>query len=86
MYTIYSVFEAKRFADRVPGVGEMMTIDVLEPGGAIRSLSDAGYAYCETLFRRYGPRRVPKGHKDKFEMKDEYLGPFLGEPGDARWD
>jgi hypothetical protein len=75
MYTIYSVFEAKRFADKVPGVGEAMSIDVLEPKG-IRQLSDAGYAYCEKLYRRYGPRPILKAHKDKFEMREEFLESF----------
>ena len=76
MYTIYSVFEAKRFTDGVPGVGEALSIDVLEPQGGIRQLSDAGYDYCEKLYARFGPRQISKTHKNKFEMRDEFLEPF----------
>jgi hypothetical protein len=84
LYTIYSVFEAHRFSNKVPGVGYAMSIDVLEPGG-IRSLSDAGYDYCESLFARFGPRPILKKHKDKFEMKDEFLDTFeIG--GEASWE
>lgn len=92
LYTIYSVFEAHRFASRskVPGVGEAMTIDVLEPGGTkpakIRSLSEAGYDYCERLYGRFGPRLIYKQHKDKFEMKDEFLEPFNPELRDSSWE
>jgi hypothetical protein len=77
MYTIYSVFEAKRYAEGVPGVGpDIVSIDVLEPQNVIRSLSDAGYEYCESLWTRFGPRAMREKHKAKFEMKDEYLEPF----------
>ncbi len=81
LYTIYSVFEAHRFASgsKVPGVGELLTIDVLEPGGSeparIRTLSEAGYEYCEKLYSRFGPRAIRKIRKDKFDMKDEFLEP-----------
>jgi hypothetical protein len=98
LYTIYSVFEAHRFASgsRVPGVGEAMTIDVLEPGGLdqqgnampayIRTVSEAGYAYCEKLYSRFGPRAVTKVHKDKFEMKDEFLEAFDPNTNDVSWE
>lgn len=83
LYTIYSVYEAHEFADRVPGVGAALSIDVLEPGG-IRMLSDEGYEYCQKLFKRYGPRMILKQHKDKFEMKDEFLETFDTE-GAYQW-
>jgi hypothetical protein len=82
MYTMYSVFEAKRFAEGVPGVGPtLLSMDVLAPG-SIQSLSDAGYKYCEKLWSRFGPRPIRELHKGKFEMKEEFLEPFstTGDP------
>lgn len=47
-------------------------------------LSDEGYEYCQKLFKRYGPRMILKQHKDKFEMKDEFLETFDTE-GAYQW-
>ena len=74
-HTIYAVFEAHRFSNKVPGVGEAMTIDVLEPN-RIRSLSDKGYVFYEKMFKRFGPREIEAKHEGKFAMDDDFLGTF----------
>jgi hypothetical protein len=77
-------------------VGEAMTIDVLEPGGIkredgaprpafIRTVSKAGYDYCEKLYSRFGPSPIMKSHKDKFEMKEEFLEAFDPDSTDVSW-
>lgn len=76
MGAIYSVFEAHRLSEKVPGVGESLSIDVLEPGGILRGLSDEGYDYCEFLWKKFGPKEVRERHKDIFEMKEDYLEPL----------
>jgi hypothetical protein len=85
LYTIYSVYEAHKAAGgKVPGVGHHYSIDVLRPG-EIKSLSDAGYDYCDKLYSRFGPRPIEKRHKDKFEMRDEFLEPF-DTKAKSEWD
>ena len=74
MGAIYSVFEAHAWSEKVPGVGEGISIDVLEPGGVLRPLSDEGYDYCEFLWKKFGPKPViEKRHKTLFESKDSYF-------------
>jgi hypothetical protein len=72
---IYSVFEAHRWSEKVPGVGESLSIDVLEPGGILRGLSNEGSEYCEFLWKRYGPKEPKKKDKALFDMKEDYLDP-----------
>ncbi len=73
---IYAVFEAHRWSEKVPGVGKSISIDILEPPGILRTLSEAGYDYCEFLWRRFGPREVQQRKQSLFEMKDEYFEPI----------
>jgi hypothetical protein len=70
---VYAVFEAHRWSEKVPGVGESISISILEPPGVLRSLSDEGYEYCESLWKKFGPKEVKKIHKSLFELKEEYL-------------
>ena len=77
---IYAAFEAHRMSQSVPGVGDAMSIDVLEPGGIVRDLSDEGYDYCEFLWKKFGPKGINEKQKTLFQMKDEFLGPDLSTP------
>jgi hypothetical protein len=75
METIYTLFEAKKLSQVVPGVGEATSIDVMEPGGKLWSLSDAGHDRCEQLFNQIGPRLniTEKKAAKLFEMKPEFF-------------
>lgn len=78
METIYCVYEAKKLAEVVPGVGEHTSIDVFEASGKTWSISDKGYDHCKRLFRRLGPRLKlsDKRKKELFKMKHDFLEPF----------
>lgn len=75
MLAVYAAFEAHKLSEKVPGVGESVSIDVLEPEGVIRPLSDEGYEYCEFLWRKFGPKELRERHKSLFEIKEDYLEP-----------
>lgn len=77
METIYNVYEAKRLAEVVPGVGETTSIDIIQPGG-MWTLSDAGYDRCKEIFDQIGPKLqlTEKRSSKLFELKTEYLSPF----------
>jgi ATP-dependent protease HslVU (ClpYQ) peptidase subunit len=77
METIYAVFEAKRLAEVVPGVGKMTSLEVIEPDRKW-TLSQAGYDRCDEVFRQIGPKvNLTKKTANKlFEMQTEYLEPF----------
>ena len=73
------VYEAKMLSDRVPGVSESLSIDVLSSDGTMQSLSDEGYEICEKLFNKYGPRPIKddnEKHRKRFKMEIKYLEPF----------
>jgi 20S proteasome alpha/beta subunit len=74
--TIYYLYEAKVLSEKVPGVGESVSIDVLHADGSVTSLSDDGYDKCDELFRRFGPRLVTDKTRLKFKMEPEFLEPF----------
>jgi hypothetical protein len=78
METIYSVYEAKRLSEVVPGVGEMTSLDVMYPDGRLMRWSDEGLDRCNWLFERLGPkfRVTEKKATEYFEFNDEYLEPF----------
>lgn len=56
METIYSLYEAKRLAQVVPGVGEATSIDVMYPDGKLMSWTEALDDRCRWLFDRIGPK------------------------------
>lgn len=76
--TIYSVYEAKRLSQVVPGVGEATEIDILYPDGRLMTWTDSLWKRCEWLFNRLGPRlRISdKKAADYFSFQDDYLEPF----------
>ena len=79
LHTIYFLYEANRLSEKVPGVGEQVSIEVLDADGNIQSLSEEGYDKCDELFRRFGPRLITDKHSAKFKMEQEYLESFYSE-------
>ena len=86
METIYAVYEAKNLSEIVPGVGEVTSIDVMEPGGKIWSLSDEGHRRCEKLFAQLGPKLklTEKRMGTLFAFEPSYLEPFEEEEDKAK--
>jgi hypothetical protein len=78
METIYTVLEAKRLSQVVPGVGQDTTLHVMYPDGSLKRWSNALYDRLDWLFDRLGPKLIitDKKSKEYFEFKDEYLIPF----------
>jgi hypothetical protein len=78
METIYSVYEAKRLAEVVPGVGEDTSLHVMYPDGRMMTWSDSLWERCDWLFERLGPKlRIgEKKASQYFEFKDDFLEPF----------
>lgn len=76
METIYTLYEAKRLAEVVPGVGEA-SIDAIEPSGAMREWSDNLEQRCRELFRKLGPKLdLSQTQAEKlFEFRGGYLEP-----------
>jgi hypothetical protein len=63
--TLYNVWEAKKFGELAPTVGERKTdILMLEPGfpeetGHMRFVRDSGKAFLDAQYALYGPKSVP---------------------------
>jgi hypothetical protein len=76
--TVYSVYEAKRLSQVVPGVGEATEIDILFPDGKLMTWTDSLWERCEWLFDRLGPklRISEKKATDYFSFQNDYLEPF----------
>ena len=77
METIYSVYEAKRLAEVVPGVGEATSLNVMYPDGRLMVWSEALWDYCGNLFEKLGPKLHISDKKASgyFQFKEEYLEP-----------
>jgi hypothetical protein len=79
METIYSVYEAKRLAEIVPGVGEATSLDVIYPDGRMMTWTDELNQRCKWLFDRLGPKlKIGKAKAKEYfgECKDEFFEPF----------
>lgn len=57
-YTLYSVYEAKKYVEHVTTVGKFTSITVFSPDGTKR-LSRAAKDELEEKYKKYGPRDVP---------------------------
>ena len=78
METIYNLYEAKRLAEVVPGVGDATSVQVMYPDGTIMTWSTTLFERCKWLFDRIGPKLFisPKKSDEYFELKEGYLEPF----------
>lgn len=75
METIYTVFEAKRLSEIVPGVGTATSVEVMEPNGSVKLLSEAGFKRCLELFSKLGPKLNvrEKTAKKYFELREDFF-------------
>jgi hypothetical protein len=69
---IYYLYEAKTLAEIIDSVGPSTSVDVLYPGGEVKSLETIGYKYYDELLKEFGPKPRVTG----IEWNDKYLGPF----------
>jgi hypothetical protein len=77
LQTVYTVYEAKRVSETVPGVGDTYSIDVLHSDGSLENLTDAGAKRVREMFSRFGPRPIDEErHAKWFELKKEYFEPW----------
>jgi hypothetical protein len=78
METIYSIDEAKRLSQVVPGVGETTTINVMYPDGTLKRWSNALFDRLDHLYGHLGPTLdiKKKDAQEFFAFKDEYLIPI----------
>jgi hypothetical protein len=57
--SLYSVFEAKKWAERVRSVGDFTSISVLSSDGKFQRVSGSGKSFLEQQFNVFGPKTVP---------------------------
>lgn len=79
MATIYNLYEAKRLAEVVPGVGDATSLAVMYPDGRVMEWTTELFDRCKWLFERLGPKLRITGKKAKeyFEFKEkEFLEPY----------
>lgn len=81
MQTVYTVYEAKRMSETVPGVGETYSIDILSFDGTLKAISEAGSKRMHKLFSRFGPRPIAEKPSKKpsnwFKIDQSYFEPWV---------
>jgi hypothetical protein len=75
METIYTVLEAKRLSEVVPGVGVATTLTVMYPDGTLKKWSNELCERLDVLFGKFGPKPILETDKEEFVFKDGYLIP-----------
>jgi len=55
--TLYNVFEAKKYAERVPSVGEITSMSVMKRDGMYR-ITDEGLDFLLKRYKEFGPKYV----------------------------
>ena len=53
--TVYCVYEAKKYAERVSSVGKATFLVVVRPNGSSTMLAAKGRLYLDEQFAKYGP-------------------------------
>jgi hypothetical protein len=56
--TVYQVYEAKRLAEKSPGVGKVTKLAVFFPGRKFQYVLQAGFKKLEEQFENFGPQTV----------------------------
>jgi hypothetical protein len=56
--TIYQVYEAKRLAEKAPGVGKTTKLAVFRPARWVQFVLKAGFDELEEQFEKFGPHRI----------------------------
>ena len=72
---LYTVYEAKRYAERVATVGKATFMSVIRVGEMIKAVSDEGYRYLDAQFKRFGPQPI---NINKVQFQPEH---FFDLPG-----
>jgi hypothetical protein len=57
---LYSVFEAKKWAERNKTVGDETSLQILYRGNKYRVVTKDGLKFLEKQFKKYGPKKVSK--------------------------
>lgn len=57
--TLYNVYEAIKYAERVPGVGNDHTISILSKDGTREVLNKDGMSWLDGLYKKHGPKPIP---------------------------
>jgi 20S proteasome alpha/beta subunit len=55
--TLYNVFEAKRYSERISSVGEKTDMIVMY-NAEIKSMTESGFSNLRTIFKEYGPKEI----------------------------
>jgi hypothetical protein len=58
--SIYSVFEAKKYAERVSSVGENTNIRIMDANGTMRSVGKEGITWLQARFEEFGPKHIKR--------------------------
>ena len=70
--TIYCVYEAKRYAEKVPTVGKYTTIAIVGTDGKRTSISNEGLEFLATQFKEYGPKNI----RGKIKLDDKFINDY----------
>ncbi len=77
LQTVYTVYEAKRISETVPGVGDSYSIDILHLDGSLHNLTEVGAKRLRQIFDRFGPRSIEEKRDAKwFELDKRYFEPW----------
>jgi len=70
--TIYSVYEAKKFSQGAPSVGEETSITILHQDGRHNLVSTTrGLAFLEEQYQKFGPKKVSRDLKVSPELVEK---------------
>lgn len=67
--TLYQIFEAKRYAERVRSVGKQTSITVLAQDDPPRLILNAGLERLEALYNEFGPQDI----KGELHFDDDHF-------------
>jgi 20S proteasome alpha/beta subunit len=67
--TLYNVYEAKRYAEKVPSVGKRTRISVLSKGG-LKVVTAPGRRWLRERYKEFGPQEI---NYEGLKMQDDFL-------------
>jgi hypothetical protein len=59
--TIYTVYEAKKYAEGATSVGEFTTLSILHSDGSREQIMKTGRAILQTYYKKFGPQEIDPG-------------------------
>lgn len=78
--SLYIVYEAKKYAERVGSVGKQTTLNILAPSGEVRRITPEIKEALDGLFKKLGPQPIPveieelKKERDLWETAGTRIG------------